>query len=93
MFSAELWFNKGSNFLPRLRGECVAGVLGGGFWKKCVTACVEYYQGARSLETAYSTFLLLNLSGVCVCMFVCVFTWAYIFPSKLIFPPQNASGL
>lgn len=24
-------------------------------------------------------------------MFVCVFTWAYIFPSKLIFPPQNAT--
>lgn len=34
--------------------------------RNAATACVEYYQGARSLETAYSTFLLLNLSGVCV---------------------------
>lgn len=94
MFSAELWFNKGSNFLPRLRGECVAGVLGGGFWKKCVTACVEYYQGARSLETAYSTFLLLNLSGVCVYVCVCFHMGIYLsqqvnFPSSECQWPLN----
>lgn len=55
--------------------------------RNAATACVEYYQGARSLETAYSTFLLLNLSGVCVYVCVCFHMGIYLsqqvnFPSS-----------
>lgn len=49
------------------------------------TAHVEFIKVQSHLRKTYSTFLLLNLSGVCV------FRCAFIFPSPSVSTPQNIS--